>query len=153
MPADVATAEAMAKGRMRKLAEGFVTAEVEMIGNAGVQPGAVLIFDKMGEKLDGKYRVEKARHAFDKHGYRVTASVVRTSPKKASQAQPPKAATVRELPPPQPSSLSAGIAANPEVEYVRASVGADLDLERVEATVEGSAALEQVDASVSAGRH
>jgi phage protein D len=153
MPADVATAEAMAKGRMRKLAEGFVTAEVEMIGNAGVQPGAVLIFDKMGEKLDGKYRVEKARHAFDKHGYRVTASVVRTSPKKASQAQPPKVATVRELPPPQPSSLSAGIAANPEVEYVRASVGADLDLERVEATVEGSAALEQVDASVSAGRH
>jgi hypothetical protein len=87
MPADVATAEAMAKGRMRKLAEGFVTAEVEMIGNAGVQPGAVLSFEKMGDKLDGKYRVEKARHAFGKHGYLVSFHAVRIGKK-----QPPKGA-------------------------------------------------------------
>src|SRR5437899_3180015 len=37
-PPDVATAEAMAKGRMRKLAEGFVTAQVELVGNADLQP-------------------------------------------------------------------------------------------------------------------
>src|SRR5207245_8642839 len=87
IPADVATAEAMAKGRMRKLAEGFVTAQVEMIGNAGVQPGALLTFDKMGEKLDGKYRVEKARHEFGKHGYLVKFDAVRVSKKKPAPAQ------------------------------------------------------------------
>jgi Bacteriophage probable baseplate hub protein len=87
MPADVATAEAMAKGRMRKLAEGFVTAQVEMIGNSAVQPGALITFDKMGENLDGKYRVEKARHQFDKHGYFVTFHAVRIAKK-----QPPKGA-------------------------------------------------------------
>src|SRR5207245_357133 len=87
IPADVATAEAMAKGRMRKLAEGFVTAQVEMIGNAGVQPGTLLTFDKMGEKLDGKYRVEKARHEFGKHGYLVKFDAVRVSKKKPAPAQ------------------------------------------------------------------
>jgi len=88
MPADVATAEAMAKGRMRKLAEGFVTAQVEMIGNAGVQPGAVLNFDKMGEKLDGKYRVEKVQHDFGKHGYWMKFNAVRLGKKKPPAAQP-----------------------------------------------------------------
>jgi len=91
MPADVATAEAMAKGRMRKLAEGFVTAQVEMIGNAGVQPGAVLNFDKMGEKLDGKYRVEKVQHAFGRHGYLVNFRAVRIGKK-----QPPKGAAAAQ---------------------------------------------------------
>src|SRR5207245_10546146 len=92
IPADVATGEAMAKGRMRKLAEGFVTAQVEMIGNAGVQPGALLTFDKMGEKLDGKYRVEKARHDFGKHGYVVSFQAVRISKKSNADAQKQKAA-------------------------------------------------------------
>jgi len=96
IPADVATAEAMAKGRMRKLAEGFVTAQVEMIGNAGVQPGAVLTFDKMGEKLDGKYRVEKARHAFGKNGYLVNFQAVRLSKKPSADAQKQQAAKAAE---------------------------------------------------------
>ena len=91
LPADVATAEAMAKGRMRKLAEGFVTAQVEMIGNPDVQPGAVITFDKMGEKLDGKYRVEKAHHDFGKHGYLVSFSAVRIGKK-----QPPRGAAAAQ---------------------------------------------------------
>jgi uncharacterized protein len=91
-PADVATAEAMAKGRMRKLAEGFVTAQVEMLGNADIQPGAVVTFDKMGEKLDGKYRVEKARHAFGKQGYMVSFQAVRVSKKSSADAQKREAA-------------------------------------------------------------
>jgi len=96
IPTDVATAEAMAKGRMRKLAEGFVTAHSEMIGNADVQPGADLTFDKMGEKLDGKYRVEKAHHEFAKHGYWVKFDAVRigkkSPPAKATAAQAKPAA-------------------------------------------------------------
>ena len=80
MPADVATAEAMAKGRMRKLAESFVTAQVEMIGHSGVQPGALVNFEKMGEQLDGKYRVEKARHAFGKHGQTKPATEAQDRP-------------------------------------------------------------------------
>ncbi|HKC59264.1 MAG TPA: contractile injection system protein, VgrG/Pvc8 family [Myxococcales bacterium] len=98
LPADVATAEAMAKGRMRKLAEAFVTAQVEMIGNPDVQPGAVITFDKMGEKLDGKYRVEKAHHDFGKHGYFVKFDAVWVGKKKAPGAQP---APPAEKPPPK----------------------------------------------------
>jgi len=96
MPADVATAQAMAQGRMRKLAEAFVTAQVEMIGKAEVQPGAEITFDKMGDKLDGKYRVEKAHHEFGKHGYWVNFHAVRIAkkqiapPKQAATAVPPK---------------------------------------------------------------
>ncbi len=95
MPADVATAEAMAKGRMRKLAEGFVTAQVEMIGNSGLQPGAVVNFDKMGEKLDGKYRVEKAQHAFGRHGYLVSFRAVRIGKKSTAAAQKQQAKAAR----------------------------------------------------------
>ena len=87
MPTDTATAEAMAKGRMRKIAEGFVNAQVEMIGNAGLLPGAEVTFDKMGEKLDGQYRVEKAHHEFSKHGYFTRFNAVRIAKK-----QPPKGA-------------------------------------------------------------
>ena len=96
MPADVATAQAMAEGRMRKLAEAFVTAQVEMIGKAEVQPGAEITFEKMGDKLDGKYRVEKAHHDFGKHGYWVSFHAVRlakkqpTPPKQAPSVIPPK---------------------------------------------------------------
>jgi phage protein D len=90
-PADVATAEAMAKGRMRKLAEAFVTAHVEMVGNNAVLPGAELTFDKIGDNLDGKYRVEKAHHEFSKRGYWVDFDAVRIAKKKppAAKAPPP----------------------------------------------------------------
>src|SRR5207237_5735131 len=61
-------------------------------GNADLQPGAVVTFDKMGEKLDGKYRVEKARHDFGKHGYVVSFQAVRISKKSNADAQKQKAA-------------------------------------------------------------
>jgi phage protein D len=88
MPSDVATAQAMAQGRMRKLAEAFITAQVEMIGKAEVQPGAEITFEKMGEKLDGTYRVEKAHHDFGKHGYWMTFHAVRLQKKQAPAAKP-----------------------------------------------------------------
>jgi phage protein D len=84
-PSDVATAEKMAKGRMRKIAEGFVLAQGEMVGNTGVIPGSHLNLDKMGAKIDGQYRVEHAVHAFSKHGYFVNFKAVRVGKKK-----PPK---------------------------------------------------------------
>ncbi len=90
MPADVATAEAMAKGRLAKIAEGFIEAHGEMIGNPDVLPGAVLNLEKMGEKIDGLYRVGHAAHAFSKHGYFVKFDAVRIGKKK-----PPKAAKTK----------------------------------------------------------
>jgi len=57
-----------------------------------VHPGAVLNFDKMGEKLDGKYRVEKVQHAFGRHGYLVNFRAVRISKKSAGAAQKERAA-------------------------------------------------------------
>jgi phage protein D len=123
IPADVATAEAMAKGRMRKLAEGFVSAQVEMIGNADVQPGAVVTFDKMGDKLDGKYRVEKAHHAFAKQGYLVSFQAVRISKKSSAAAQQQQAAKAaaqqqaakQKEPVPPPPRLSAAADSVPPV--------------------------------------
>ena len=57
-PADQATAEAMAKGRMRKIAEGHVVATLETIGNPGMIPGATVklhlhhVYEKLG--VDGR---------------------------------------------------------------------------------------------------
>ena len=84
-PADMATAEAMAKGRMRKLAEGFVTAQAEIIGNVDLVPGANIKLDKLGDKINGTYRIEQARHQFAKHGFYTTVTAVKTS-----KHQPPK---------------------------------------------------------------
>jgi len=100
MPEDVATAQAMAKGRIRKIAEGFVTAQAEMIGNAGVLPGAELTFSKMGEKLDGTYRVEKAHHEFSKHGYFTSFHAVRVAKKKPPSKAPAPLWPARTQPPP-----------------------------------------------------
>jgi phage protein D len=91
MPADTATADAMAQGRMRKIAEGFVDAQAEMIGHPGVVPGAELTFEKLGDTLDGTYRVEKARHEFSRRGYFTSFSAVRIAKK-----QPPKAAAAAQ---------------------------------------------------------
>jgi phage protein D len=85
-PADTATAQAMAEGRMRKLAEGFAVAHVDMIGNPDVVPGAEVTFERFGEKLDGTYRVETARHEFSKHGYFCSCKAVRLSIKAAAVA-------------------------------------------------------------------
>ena len=85
-PPDTATAESVAKGRMRKLAEGYVTASVEMVGDARVIPGELVTFEKVGHSLDGQFRVEHALHEFSKHGYRVALRGVRLAKKK-----PPKA--------------------------------------------------------------
>lgn len=87
-PSDVATAEKMAKGRMRKLSEGFVTAWAEMIGDPSVIPGADLTLDKIGDNLDGTYRVEHALHLFSRHGYFVTFNAVRVAKKKPLKAPP-----------------------------------------------------------------
>ena len=73
---------------MRKIAEGFVLAQGEMVGNTGVVPGSHLNLDKMGAKIDGQYRVEHANHAFSKHGYFVNFKAVRVGKKKPPK--PPK---------------------------------------------------------------
>ena len=101
-PIDPATAEAMAKGRLRKINEGFVTAEVEMVGDPQLLPGATVKIEKMDAELDGSWRVEHATHQFNKTGYRVRFRGIRTA-----KAQPPKykaepaakAETKREPPP------------------------------------------------------
>jgi len=103
-PADPATAEAMAKGRMRKIAEGYVTAQVEMLGDPEVAPGAEMKFEKLGAQLDGTWRVERATHSFSKQGYFVKFGAVRIA--KASPPRPVAAAA--QQPPPQPQPSQAG---------------------------------------------
>ena len=80
-PADTATAEAMAKGRLRKLAEGFIEARVDMIGDSRVVPGALVELEKMGPQVDGSYRVDHAEHRFSRHGYFVKFRGVRVQKK------------------------------------------------------------------------
>ena len=96
-PRDQATAEAMAKGRMRKLAEGHVVANVESIGDPGMLPGATVKLEKLGAEIDGSYRVERALHHFSKHGYYVNFKAVRVA-----KAKPPAQAKP-VTPPPKPA--------------------------------------------------
>ncbi len=94
---DTAEAESIAKATVQRIAERYATASGELVGNAEVVPGKVLAFDKLGEGLDGKYRVTSARHEFDKRGYRVFFEATRVAKKKpaakfkAPQAPPPGA--------------------------------------------------------------
>jgi len=72
----------MAKGRLRKLAERYAIAQVEMIGDPRIVPGSMVKLEKVGEMLDGTYRVDHAHHEFSKHGYVVQFKAVRTAKRK-----------------------------------------------------------------------
>ena len=100
-PADLASAEKMAKGRMRKLAEGHVTVQVEMIGNAELLPGTKVKLDKFGPKVDGSYRVEQVRHDFARSGFsswfRATLTAKKKPPAASAKAEPTPDTTWLEL--------------------------------------------------------
>lgn len=91
-PADQATAEAMAKGRMRKLAEGFVVASAQATGDPRLKPGNTVSCSKFGDQINGVYRIEAARHLFSKHGYLVDFRAVRIAKKTAAQHAQERAA-------------------------------------------------------------
>jgi len=103
-PADTVSAEAMAKGRLRKLAEDFVVAQVELIGDPRIVPGAVLSLAKLGAQIDGKYRVEHAAHQFSKQGYLVRFRAVRIGKLKPPGQQVAKEKTFPEREPPPPDA-------------------------------------------------
>lgn len=176
LPADVSTAEKMAKGRMAKIAAGFVTADLDMIGDPRVVPGANLELDKLGEQIDGSYRVDKAGHFFSKQGYFVKASLTRlsktTSASKAQQrrAQQQQNAVAEAAPndPPETTtaaptvfsasvdsdtpeeSLSASVSAELTEEKSDAGVSAEMPEEKSEASISGEPSEERADASVTA---
>jgi hypothetical protein len=68
------------------LAEGFVTAEAQVTGDPRLLPGTAVTCTKLGEQLDGTYRIEKAQHVFSKFGYRVNFNAVRTAKKANADA-------------------------------------------------------------------
>lgn len=95
-PLDVSTADRMAKGRMRKLAEGFAVAHLELAGDARVKPGALLSVEGLGAPLEGRFRVEHALHRWSRGGYLTSARAVRVARRKpprpvATPASAPKA--------------------------------------------------------------
>src|SRR2546422_719074 len=99
-----ATADRMAKGRLKKIADGFVTAEMELIGDPRLRPEAQIELQKVGAQIDGIYRVDRARHRFDKHGYLVNVKAVRISvPPPAAQPQPPPPQQQSQSPQAQPA--------------------------------------------------
>jgi hypothetical protein len=101
LPIDVSSAEEIAKGRMKKIAEGFAILQAEMIGDARLVPGATIEFDKLGAGCDGKYRIERARHEFSKQGYFVKFDAVWTGPKDPPAVAP--AAAPAPYTPPKPA--------------------------------------------------
>jgi phage protein D len=103
LPIDVSSAEEMAKGKMKKLAEGFTILSAEMIGDARLVPGASVEFDKLGAGCDGKYRIERARHEFSKLGYFVKFDAVWTGPKDPPAVAPPPAKKPYTPPKPAPT--------------------------------------------------
>jgi phage protein D len=104
-PADQSTAESMARGRMRRLAEGFVRAEAQVTGDPRLVPGCAVSCSKLGEGVDGTYRIENARHVFSKYGYRTTFDAVRIA--KKSVEAPPEAPERQEPPPKKASNPAA----------------------------------------------
>lgn len=89
---DTNDANAVAKALVARIAERYAVAQGELVGDADVVPGKVLSFDKLGELLDGKYRVTSARHEFDRKGYRTLFEATRVAKKKAAvkfKAPPP----------------------------------------------------------------
>ena len=129
LPPDVATAEVMAKGRLRKLAEAFMVADGEMIGDARMLPGASLSLDGLGA-LDGTYRVERAAHDFNKHGYLVKFRAVRTAKKKPPKPPPPPPKTGGQTPGTLPADADATTGTQPQQQTAAKSAeGLQLELE------------------------
>lgn len=96
---DTADANAIAKAAVARIAERYAIAEGSMLGDPEVVPGKVLAFDKLGELLDGKYRVTTARHEFDRRGYRVLFEATRVAKKKSAvkfKAPPPTKAAAQK---------------------------------------------------------
>ncbi|HUJ27615.1 MAG TPA: hypothetical protein VLW85_16435, partial [Myxococcales bacterium] len=100
LPPDQATADKMAKGLMDKIAEDFATLEADLIGDPRFMPGQTVEIDKLGEGTDGNYRIERANHLFNKHGYYVKFDAVWTGPK--TTPAPPKPAPTQYKPPEPP---------------------------------------------------
>lgn len=158
-PVDVASAEKMAKGRLARIAEGFITAELEMIGDPRVVPGARVELDKLGAQIDGTWRVDKAVHLFSKRGYVVKAKMARVSrqtsasraaQKLAEQAQAQDATPREQEAGPRDTVFRAGIQGDAAPETAEAGVSAELPAEQADAGVSGEPSVEQSDARISA---
>ena len=67
----------IARSRAEMLADDHATADGRLSGNSDLLPGATLTFQKFGPRIDGKYRVESARHDFSHAGYRTEFSSFR----------------------------------------------------------------------------
>ncbi len=87
-PVDTATAETLAKNRLAKLSDGFVTAEVETRGDARLVPGFTIELKDFDPATDGQYRIDRVRHTFSRHGYWVKAQTTRTGKPTPPPAQP-----------------------------------------------------------------
>ena len=149
-PADVATAESMAKGRLQRIAEGYITFEAQLTGDPRIVPGASVTLDKVDAQLDGTYRVENAAHRFSRHGYLVDFRAVRTGEKKLpktsqpSSAESPESFTIAvQLVDPQdrPQAEVAYELTLPDGKKVSSFTGAD-GIIRATSTKKGEAKLE-----------
>lgn len=89
LPSDTASAEGMAKARMRKLAEGLRTVQLQMTGDPRIFPGAVLQLEGFGVPFDARYRVRSAQHVWDRFGYRVRLEGVFAGRNKPARPAPP----------------------------------------------------------------
>ena len=125
LPGDVATAEAMAGGQMKKLAEGAAVLRAELRGDPRYQPGQALELDLLGYGCDGSYRVERASHEFGRSGYFVKLEAIWTGPK-----SPPKPVRVlaRELPFAPPEEKPKGVLVRPRWKRRQAAGGDFADL-------------------------
>jgi len=123
-PIDQASADAMAKGRMRSLAERFITASAQVIGDPQIRPGAEVSCSKFGGEIDGVYRVESARHVLSRHGYTVDFRAVQIGKQqeKAAKAGAAAAPVAEE----RASEENAGAAQQAQVLKEAAQHGAPL---------------------------
>lgn len=80
-------ASARARSIRARRSMEFLTAEVEVPGNAAVVPGQIVRVDKVGPLYSGRYYVREANHFFDAAGYTTIFHVVRDRLFEASARQ------------------------------------------------------------------
>jgi len=76
-----AEAEAMAKAIYNRMSMDFVTGEIEIVGNATIEPGAVIECKQFGKRFDGKYLITGCVHSYypDGSGYRTLMNLARNT--------------------------------------------------------------------------
>jgi phage protein D len=68
-------AKNVAISELKRRNKGFIKAELECIGNPALRPGMTINIEKVEQRFNGVYYIERAIHTVGKNGYKTTLSL------------------------------------------------------------------------------